>query len=896
MRRLRAFVVRFAGVFNKGRRDREFAEELESNLQMHIEDNLRAGMTPEEARRQALIKLGGVEQAKERYHERLGIQAIESVIQDVRFGLRQLRRNPGFTVVAIVTLALGIGANTAIFSMVRGILLSALPYEQPQRLYTVRQDVLWQGHLYHGNLDNGGNFLMWQRNCHSFDGMAALEPNNADLNLKNSAVQVHGTRASWNLFSILGVEPMLGRSFLPQEGQAGRNWEVILTYPLWRARFNSDLKITGKVIRLNGYDFTVVGVLPASFYFPRFDQLDGGAISGWTHTIQYFVPLGLQPWESKPSVGNMNNFTVIARLKPGLTRQQAVAELDTVDAEITRRDPHADGAVLRGELLPLKAAIVSATNRMLWMLMGGAGLVLLIVCVNLASLLLARSMSRNHEIAVRAALGATRWSLLRQFLTEGVLVVLAGGVLGVLLAAEGLRAIVYHAPLSIPRLDSIHIDAQVLLFSLAISLVAGLLFSALPGMRLTKTRPADALKSAAATTTGAHSTARLRSVLASAEVALCTILLISALLLFESLTRVLKENSWMEVQHAVAVDLQAPSKTYDTQAKTRELYNRLLRNIRALPGVLAAGFSSALPLTGERWGESFDFQEAPQPDDKQTNANVRFASAEFFQAIGLPLINGRVFSAKDKGQDEVILSEGFARHALPGRSPIGMHLRWHDPNTGKLRLCSVVGIVGDARTDADQEAPPIVYFPYWVWSPNDISLVVRTTADPSTIATEVQQVVRHVNDQIAIPREQTLKNVVSRAVAPRRFVASLAILFAGFASFLAALGLYGVISLSVAQRTQEIGIRMALGAQPRDVLRIILVKGLKLTLAGTAVGILAALAVTRLISSLLYGVKPTDAATFILVSLFLIGVSILASYVPARRAIRVDPMSALRHE
>jgi predicted permease len=878
------------------RTQEDFAKELRAHLALEI-DRLRSeGLNGEEAHAMARRSLGNLTKAEERFYESRHWMWLDRLRQDMRFGIRQLRRNSGFTAVAVVTLGLGIGANTAIFSMVHGILLGGLPYQEPQRLFVVREDVLWRGQLYPGSMDNGGDFVIWRRDCHSFTGIAALEPVNDNLDLVNSAVQVHGTRASANLLSILGVRPMLGRSFLPQEDQPGRNREVILTYALWHARFNSDPKIIGKVIRLNGYDYSVVGVLPSTFYFPKFDQLDGGPTAGWTSAIQYFVPLALQRREMQPAVGDDMNFTVLARLKPGISRAQALADLDAVEADISRHDPRADGAVLRGDLLPMKTAIVSAANKTLWMLMAGASLVLLIVCANLASLLLARSMSRTHEVAVRAALGATRWNLLRQFLTEGVLLIAAGGALGLLLAGEGLRTIVHSAPVSVPRLDSIHLDSRVLLFSLVVSLAAGLLFSALPGLRMSGTQPADALKSAAATTTGARATARLRNVLVGAEVALCTVLLVAALMLVQSLARVLGENSWLEVQHTLAVDLIAPSNEYGAQAKLLQLYDRLLRRVKALPGIRAAGFSSALPLRGYMWGQSFDFQEAPQPDDKQTNADVRFVSPEYFQSIGLPLVNGRFFTASDEGQGEVILSQGFAQEALPGRNPIGMHLRWRPPDAGKTRFFRVAGIVADARAEADQKAPPIVYFPYWVWGPYEISLVVRTAANPGATTTDVRQTIRRLDSQIAIPREETLQDVVSQAVAPRRFVVSLAVLFAAFATFLAALGLYGVISLSVAQRTQEIGIRIALGASRRNVLRMVLAKGLRLALAGLGAGLACAIPLTRLITSLLYGVKPTDPATLATVCIALAGVTLLASYVPARRATRVDPLVALRYE
>jgi putative ABC transport system permease protein len=825
-----------------------------------------------------------------------GVGFIEDLLKDVRFGLRQLRRNPGFTVVAVLTLALGIGANTAIFSMVNGILLSGLPYPNPHRLYVVRENVQVGAQLYLGSVDNGGDFMTWRRDCHSFAGIAALEPVNDNLDLGNGAVQVHGTRASANLFSILGVQPQLGRSFFPAEDELGRNHEVILTRALWRARFNSDPKIIGKTIRLNGYAFTVVGVLPSSFYFPKFDQLDGGPIAGWTSPIQYFVPLALEPREMRPAVGNDMNFTVIARLKPSVTRQQALADLDAVEADISRHDPHADGAVLRGDLLPLKAAVVGGTERTLWMLMAGAGVVLLIVCVNLASLLLARSMTRTHEVAVRAALGASRWNLLRQFVTEGALLVTAGGALGILLAVEGLHTIVHRAPVSIPRLETLHLDSRVLLFSLVVSLLAGLLFSVLPGLRLSRTQPGDALKSVAATTTGARKTERLRDMLAGAEMALCTVLLIAALLLAESVMRVLKENSWLEVQHVLAVDLIAPPNEYGTSAKLQQLYDGLLRKVKALPGVRAAGFSNALPLRGEMWGNSVDFQEAPVPEQKQTNANFRFVSPEYFQAIGLPLVRGRYFQPSDEGHNEVVISEGVAIKALPGRNPIGMHLRWHVPYTAKPLFCAVVGVVADARAEPDQEAPPIVYFPYWVWSPNEISLVVRTAANPSATARDVRQTIRRLDSQIAIPNEETMRDVVSEAVAPRRFAASLAVLFAVFAIFLASLGLYGVISLSVAQRTHEIGIRMALGARRQDVLRMVILKGLRVSVAGVGIGLGCAFLLVRLITSLLYGVRATDPATFAVACIALAGVAVLASYMPARRATKVDPIVALRQE
>ena len=888
--------LRLRSLFKRRRVEQELDEELRYHLERKMDQYIGKGMGVPEARRAALRDMDGIEQHREECRDTRRVNVVEDLWKDLRFGWRQLRRSPGFTAIAVLTLALGIGANTAIFSMVNGILTRSLPYPEPQKLYVVREDFHQGAQVYPGNVDNGGNFLRWRRDCHSFAGIAALEPESDNLELGQSAVQIHGTRASANLFSILGIRPQLGRTFTEEEDHPGRNREVILTDALWRARFNGDPRIVGRTVRFNGYDFTVVGVLPPNFYFPRIDQLDATPIAGCTYNIQYFVPLALQPFESKPSVGNMMNFTVVARLKSGVTRQQALADLDAVEADISRHDPNAQGASLTGDLISLKTAVVGDASRTLWILMAGAGLVMLIVCVNLASLLLARSLGRGREVAVRSALGASRWRLLRQFLIEGLLLVAAGGLLGFLIAFDGLHILIESAPAKIPRLESIRIDGWILLFNVVVSIVAGLLFSVLPGLRLSRTEAGEALKSSGANSTAGRASARLRDLLAGAEVALCTVLLIGALLLAKSLSRVVNENRWLEVQHGVAVDLIAPYVKYQRRPQLNQLYETLLARVRPLPGVRAAGFSSALPLKGEMWTDSFDFDEARVPDQQQPNANVRFFSPGYFEALGLPLVQGRFPTDSDNGQPEVVLSEEFARETLPGRNPIGMHLRWHAPDSGKLVLCTVTGIAADARAEADQKAPLMVYFPYWVWAPNEVSLVVRTDADPGSTAAEIRVAVHELDPLIPIPSEQTMQDIVSEAVAPRRFVVTLGILFAVFATFLAALGLYGVISLSVAQRTHEIGLRMSLGARRWDVLRMVIGRGLKLALAGLVIGLTFALLLTHLISSLLYGVKPTDPASFAAVCIVLGFVAALASYIPARRATKVDPLAALRYE
>jgi predicted permease len=872
----------------------DLSEEIRAHLAERVEELVARGMSRGEAVHAARREFGNVMLLEQRGREVWHWPALEDFLADARYGLRNMRRSPGFAVVAILTLALGIGANTAIFSMVNGILLRALPYERPQGLYAVYETIQIGSRTFPSEPVNAGNFLAWRRECRSFAGISLIMPINDNLNLKSGAIQVHGARASANLLPLLGVQPQLGRNFLDAEDQSGRDREVILTHSLWQAQFHSDPGILGKPILLNGYSFVVVGVLPANFYFPKPDQLYTTPIAGWTSPVQFFIPVGLQPYEMKTGLSNLN-FAAIARLKPGFSREQALAELDAVEAHIVKSGPSAGTARLQAELVPLKTAVAGGATSGLWILMAGAGVVLLIVCVNLASLLLARSLGRRHEVAVRVALGATRWRLLRQFVVEGLLLAAAGGALGLLLAYDGLRALVHSAPVSIPRVGSITVDGRVLLFSAAVSLLAGLLSSVLPALRLSRTPPGDAMKSAARAASGPRGTVRLRNALAVSEIAMCSVLLVAALLLAESLGQVLKANEWLDESHVLTLDLVLPHNEYASSDKRYQLYDTAIRKIEALPGVGAVGLVSALPLQGEMWTDNLDFQEAPQSATNWQNANFRFVTPDYFRAVGLRLVKGRYFAPGDTGLPVVILSERVAKEVLDGRNPIGMHLRWGSPQ-GKSVLCEVTGIVADARTSADRNAPLTVYVPDWIWSPYEMSLVARSEADARTTAMEMREIVRDLDRQIAVPHEETMSDVISRAVAPRRFLTELGTLFALFAAFLAMLGLYGVISLTVSQRTQEIGVRVALGAQPRRIMDLVLRQGARLALAGVAIGIAGGLGVAQLLKSLLYGVKPTDPVAFTSVAVLLTVVALLACYVPARRAMRVDPVRALRNE
>ncbi|MGH9405499.1 MAG: ABC transporter permease [Terriglobia bacterium] len=808
-----------------------------------------------------------------------------TLLRDLRYGSRTLARNPGFAAIAILTLALGIGANTAIFSMLNGILLRALPYPEPQRLYSINEVVPQWGAAPADVA--GGNFLAWRRNCTEFSAIALLETDPVDLKGAGPPRQVLGARVSTVFFPMFGIKPSLGRLFRPQEDAAGRNHEVILTHELWARDFRSDPGVIGKPVDLNGIQFTVVGVLPPSFRYPK---ITGARVPA------FFEPLGLGGGELRQGF-SMHNFQAIARLAPGVNRSQALAQLDSVEARIAKQ---ASGGKynLYAALSPLKTAIVGPAQQALWMLTAAAVVVLLIICVNLANLMLVKNTARSREVAVRSALGATRGRLARQLLAEAFILAAAGGALGLLLADWGLQLLVQSAPIGIPRVDQVRIDPRVLIFTLITSVVAALLFALLPALRLARISPAEALKSAGPTTSGARQNSRLRSGLVVGEIALCAVLLAGAVLLIKSLSRVVKANGWMDEQHVLTVNVMAPPSTYgyDGPAPVGErerFYRNVRQKVAALPGVNAAGLVSTLPLEGDDWGDGVAFQEAPRPDTETPIGGFRFVSPGYFHAIGLPLLKGRLLAESDRGENVALISESVARSMLPGRDPIGMHVHSTGGDDSWLR---VIGMVADSRTGSDKPPTLGVYEPLWKLSRDSESLVVRTAMDPRAIAGAIRRAIANVSPEAAVSREQTLRTLVEGNEAPRRYETSLGALFALIAVFLAALGLYGVISCAVSQRTHEIGIRMALGARRNDILRMVLGNGIKLVIVGAGAGIGAALILTRFLQSMLFGVQPADPGTFAAVALVLLIVAFLATYIPARRATKVDPMVALRYE
>jgi putative ABC transport system permease protein len=874
------------------RLDRDLEDEVEFHLAMRREKLARAGLAEDEASAAARRRFGNATLRRETLRSMWSFAWLDALVRDLRLAGRTMARAPLFTAVAVLTLAFGIGANTAIFSIVNGVLLRALPYDRPADLYAIREIVQVGSERHVASCVNGGNVIEWQARARSFQAIAAMEPTNDTIVTAGESVPVHGLRASASLFPMLGIQPRIGRSFLPEGDRMGRVLEIVLTDALWRERFVADPGILGRAISLNGYFYTVVGVLPPSFYFPRQDQIYGSPLAGWTSRIEYFVNLNLGSWETKPGVGNFN-FAAIGRLRPGVASRQALAELETIEVAIGRQVT--DEVSLHAGLVPLQAAVVGPAESRVWMLMAGAGLVLAIVCVNLAGLMLGRNTARSREVAIRTALGAGRLTVLRQFAAEGLALAAAGGALGVAGAFLGVRLLVRYAPISIPRLESVSVDGRVLAFSALVALAAGLLCSVLPALRGRDRGIAETLRATAANLTASRRTALVHDLLAGSEIALCTVLLICALLMGQSLSRVLRDNAWLNQEHVINVDIGPSPKQYQDAAARANLFRELLRDVRVLPGVAGAGLVSALPLKGESWTNNIDVLEIPTPGPSQPMANLRFVSPGYDEAIGLATSAGRRLRESDWGRELLLVSESLARK-FPGRNLVGMHIQWQQPQSGKQLSLEIAGVVRDVRAEAEQAPVPVVYIPYWIWPPWGPSLVVRTAVDPAGVTAGVQAMIRRTHGEVPITHVGTLRQLLAGAVSSRRFLTQLGVVFAASATFLAALGLYGVIALAAARRRHEIAIRIAVGASRPDVFRMVIRQAAGLTIAGVAIGLFCGMGIERAIAAMLYDVRPGEPAVYAGACAIVVAVAFAASFLPALRAARVNPLAALQYE
>jgi predicted permease len=862
--------------------DREFDEEVRSYLDQLVAKNINEGMAPDEARRAAQISLGGIEQVKERVRDARAGAWLASLNQDLRYGLRQLRRNPAFTIVAAVMLALGIGANTAIFSVVDAVLLRALPFKNPGQLV-----MIWETEpsAPTGRFPVAGpDFKNWLAQNKVFQGMAAGFQDTATLTGSGEPLMLTGDSVSPRLFQLMGVQPLYGRAFASDESQPGRDHVLILSYGLWRQAFGANPAIVGKTVTLSGEAYDVIGVMPPSLHFPE--------IFGWK--AEYWVPINFeQPaWKKDRS---SHWLWVMARIKPGVTLAQARADMETISARIERQYPKTNTGVI-AKVRSLRNQLTRNIRPALLVLFAAVGFLLLIACVNVVNLLLARAVAREREIAVRLAVGSGRWRLVRQLLTESVLLFVIGGFGGLAVGWGALRLLLHATPAGyIPNVTRVSLNSSVFLFTLLIAFLSGTLGGLLPAVRAARVDLQGTLKEGGYGRSSPRQ--RARSSLTIAEIALALVMLVGSGLAIRSLVRLLGVKPGFDARNVLTLSLSLPDSAYPKDAQVVSFYQRLLDGVRALPGVLSAAAGSELPLQG---GSNTNVYVEGQPLSKNMWSGplveICYVTPTFFHTLHIPLLRGRDFTLADrKGSMPVtIINQTMAREFWPHQNAVGKRLT---TDYDHPKWTTVVGVVGNARVSGLDSGPmPEAYFPEYQESSSSMSLVIRTATPPPSLISSVRQAVRTIDKELPISDVRTLSQIVSQSSAQQRFLALLLTLFASIAVVLAAIGIYGVVAYSVASRQHEIGIRMALGAQRQDVLRLVLFQGLKLSLAGVVIGIAGAVGLTRFLSSLLYGIKPMDPLTFVVVSLVLIGVALLACYIPAQRAAKVDPMLALRYE
>ena len=819
-----------------------------------------------------------------------------NLAQDIRYGWRGLRKSPGFTAVAVLVLALGIGANTAIFSVVNAVLLRPLPFDQPGRLvalYHVPPQASFPGiKLF---TVSPANFYDWRAQAHSFDGMSAYGFGRYTLTGKSQPVTVLVTSSTYGLLSILHAEPLLGRDFLESEDQPGRNHVVLVSYAFWRDHLGADPSIVGRSIELNGEPYTVIGVMRPGFEFP--------ISSDSSNRPQMWKLQGWTPQER--SVRDDHNLGVIARLKPGVTLEQARAELNTISDRLAQQYPKDDkgwGATA----IPLSTDMVGDVQTPLLILLGAVALVLLIACANIANLVLAKTLSRRREVAIRSALGASRRRLLQQVLAETVLLALMGGAFGLVFAHYGMRFIVEFVGAQLPRSSNIGLDPWVLAFTAGISLATGVAAGLLPALRLTREDVSDALKQGAGRTASDAGGHRTRNALVVAEVALSLMLLIGAGLLIRSLWMLRSVNPGFDPDHVITMNLAVTSQKFPTPAQMAAFFDRVLQRVRALPGVQSAGVIDALPLSGNESHQPVQIEGQPVvPMSDQPEVDAYMISPGYVGAMHIPLVRGRDFDDADVAgrPAAVLISQSMARQFWPNEDPIGKRLTMYFfPDS----IRTVVGVVGDVKDDAlsQKRSPAALYMPLAQvsvprgepWQSFSMTLAARSRTDPASVVSAITNAVHEIDPDVPLLDIKTMQDTVDDSLLEQRFTMFLLTGFAALALLLAAVGIYSVLSYAVRRRVREIGIRMALGAQIADVLRMVVVEGMRPTLLGVVIGLAGALALGRLLSSVIYGVSARDLATFASVAMLMTLVGLVASTLPAWRATRVDPIKTLHEE
>lgn len=866
----------------------DLSEEIQQHLDEKAEALMTEGMSREEAQRAARREFGNVTRIQEHGREAWMWPLAERLWADLGFAIRQLCRNPGFSLTAILTLALGIGATTAVFSLVNTILLRPLPFPAQNRLMWLAQ----QDHSLPGVVPEAlsyPDYFDWRAQNHTFSGMASYRGGGVTLQTAGEAQRLDAQQVSANFFQVLGVAPMLGRDFHWEDEKPG-NREVMLSYSLWQLEFGSAKDIAGKTIQMDDHAYTVAGVMPKGFQFP----LESPAPALWKSIAE-----DAEGKDPQTGQRGFDSLDIVGRLKPGVTVEQAKADLSLVASNLARQYPDSNkqysSALVEQELTHM----TGDTRPALRLLFGAVTLVLLIVCANVAGLLLARGSRRSAEFALRAAMGASRATIIRQLLVESITLSLCGGAAGVALAYVLVQASVRLMPLNIPRIEDAAIDANVLLFDLTLSLVTGLVFGLLPAWRVSRSTPAQALRDGSRTVAGGHTQNNVQSGLVIAQTAIGLVLLVSSGLLIRSFVRILNVDPGFDPKHVITARIRV---SFDTVSHDQhvQFYQQLVARISSLPGVRSASAGWPLPMSNNNSSVSFSIQGRPVAKGDEPSESIALAMPGYFESMRIPLVAGRTFGEHDglKGAPTIIVNRAFANKYFPGESPIGKHIRVNEgDDVFEHSMREVVGVVGDIRhRGLTADTAPQYYLPYAQAVITNPYLTVRTEGDPLALQSALRAAIHDMDKSVPIYQVSTLEDYVSKSAAQPRFETILIAGFAVIALVLAAIGLYGLLSYMVVQRTLEIGLRMALGAQRADVLGMIVRRGLALSLIGVTAGLAISVGITRLLSGMLYGIRPTDPVTFAAMSGLLLLVGVAASSIPAFRAARVDPMKTLREQ
>jgi predicted permease len=879
-------MARLRALFRRESVLRDIEEELRVHVEMETEMNIRRGMPPNEARAAALKSFGNVGRNTELGYDIRGGGWLETLWQDLRFGARMLLKQPGFSLIALLTLALGIGANTAIFSVVNAVLLRPLPYREAERIVAI-QELSKEGER---KQVTPANFLDWRAQQTTFASLAAISTRRANLALTAEAERIDLAVVSANFFDVFGLRAERGRLFAAADEQAGHAPVVVVSHSLWQSRFGGANDLVGRNVTLDGKSYTVVGIAPQGFQYP-------GETEAW------LPPLRLAPESNErmdvTQVRGFGYLSAVALLKPGVSLAQAAGEMETITARLRRQYPDTNNPRFN-RVVSLRKHLVGETDTMLWLLFGAVCFVLLIACANVANLSLVRAAARQKEMAIRAALGASRGRVIGQLLTESTLLALGGGALGWMLAVWGVELITRLLPRDFPRLREISLDWRVLLFTLLASVSTGILFGLAPAWQSAKTDVHETLKESARGATGGWRQRRLRHLLIVAEIALSLVLLAGAGLLLRSFTHLQSVSAGFTPQQVLTARLSPAGAAYRADPAYISYFRRVIERVRIIPGVEAVGAINKLPLT---WGDTAGYRIEGRPlltPDKWPDAEYRAVSSDYFRALSIPIVQGRAFNERDNeaAPQVMIVNQALARRDFPGENPVGKRINLGNTDSaGQPVWFEIVGVAANVRSpELTEESQAEFYLSGLQDTFDEMSLVIRATVEPASLASAVRQAAAEVDKTQPVSNFTTMEAFVSEAYARPRFNLVLLGLFGGLALLLSAAGIYGVMAYGVAQRKNELGLRLALGAQPHDVMNLILRQGLRLISVGLVLGLVSALALTRLMKSLLFGVNAMDAVTFAAVTLLLLVVALLACWIPARRATKVDPLIALRSD